>query len=328
MHLGRPSASMSFRSASDNSTLYDKKKRGHKGSPLRKNLHPASLLHQKLGVKNQIFISTPNMARKKTEKKELMKVRRAYSESEFFMHSWDYSPIIVPSSGKNKITKFIFYIYVYNINKIGSKKKKKRRKRTEQKPDAKKLKKRKKNSNKSTSNSSLPIQIPKSIPTSRKSSLENIKQRGGRVLTPKKRRRSVLVHSKGPPPENQLRSSEPEELDICDHDEEEDEYVINEDIIFSGPKIDESSPRTLSNKRSHSFSDLSNALKDSAVMSFDEHRDQFERLWQASQMGQISFQESESISYDKSLKSKVSSGTLPHLINKLIDEKQKSKFLI
>lgn len=193
-----------------------------------------------------------------------------------------------------------------------SKKKKKRRKK--EKSD-RKLKRKKKSKTNEIVNEQIPV--------SRKSSLEmKVKTRSTeRSLTPKKRRRSVLINSKPP---KQIHSSEPEELDICDNDEEEDEYVINEDIVFSGPKIDES-PRTWSNnRRSHSFSDLSKALKDSVVMSFDEHRDQFERLWQASQISKISFQECESIIYDTTLKSKVSSGTLPHLINKLIDEEQKS----
>lgn len=89
---------MSFRSESlDNC----KKKKPHKGSPLRRN-HPGSLGHHKhLISKNQIFMSTPNMKRGTKEAKKFVKVRRVMSESQCFMHSWDYSPIVVPS-GKRK----------------------------------------------------------------------------------------------------------------------------------------------------------------------------------------------------------------------------------
>ena len=142
------------------------------------------------------------------------------------------------------------------------------------------------------------------------------------VVTPKRRKKNMLQQSRVDSEELDVQhishSSEPEELEICDDNDEDDEFVPHADA--SGPKIDESPRSTV--RRSHSFSDLSRALAENRPMSFDEHRDQFERLWQASQTLKVSFEEIQSITYDSDLSSRVQSGTLQDLINKLADQEK------
>lgn len=155
------------------------------------------------------------------------------------------------------------------------------------------------------------------LTASRKNSL-------GSITRSPNRRRNILADSHENPSSNRglssSKSSEPEELEIPDMDDDDESSTFSGSDIFDQPTIDMSPRKREGRGRSHSFGELVRVVSASdQPISFEEHRDQFERLWQASQLGESSYQDWCSVELDNKTE-KIISGTLPHLINKLTDQ--------
>lgn len=111
---------------------------------------------------------------------------------------------------------------------------------------------------------------------------------------------------------------DPEEQEIKDMDDEDEASTIDEVFVISQPVIDETPKRRKNHRRSRSVINFQKITKKKENLSFDENRDQFERLWQLSQTDENFFQNSQSVKFDPDTH-EINSGTLPHLINKLAD---------
>ena len=276
------------------------------------------------------FISSPNIRRSMNKDSVGVAVRRCQSEN--FMHSWDYSPVPYTQSSERKRRKRRRRTTSVALQPVTG-----LPERLTREPLPRKGRSTRRTRKRSSTSSK--ISAPLCVSVERKTSFEfaphaSFSPRRQIPDSPTPIRARTLSHShetkaysapimadlsagEEPP---LTPSSEPEEQEIRDDLEDEDEEMPQHDAIFSQPIIDERSHNNHF-KRCNSYSAISDALASTDRLSFDEHRDQFERLWQASQLAGERFREHSTVQFEQGDSGPtIVAGSLPHLINKLADE--------